>query len=216
MADLWRFTLPIPPSVNAAYNPVNFRGKTVMLPDASLSAFKRVAAKMLMVQRRPREPLDGKIAVTVAVARQKGDLDNRLKAAIDAIVKAGIIRDDSCVETIEARWDDAIKDCAITVEVMTPFAIRKSLRSVAIDYAKDRAVELAAAHDISLPDLFRQRNPVPMEMLVKQRQLLKAMKDEGLRSKAIAEAIGITPEKVRSILSGSHVARRLARRGLPG
>lgn len=212
---LWRFTLPVPPSVNAAYNPVNFRGKTLMLPDANLSAFKRLAAKLLMTQRRPSEPLGGKIAVTVAVARQRGDLDNRLKAAIDSLVAARVIVDDRAVETISAKWDDAIKDCSITVEVMSPSAALRSLRSIAIDYARDRAVELAASHGVSLPDLFRQRNPVPLETIYVQRQILKAMRDEGLRSKAIAEAIGITPEKVRSILSGSHVARRLARRGSP-
>ena len=94
--------LPYPPTVNHMYR--RARGHLALTPEAL--AFRHAVRMIAMVQRV--QPLVGPVAVFLDVyrPRRRGDLDNILKATLDAL--NGIAyRDDDQVEQITAqRYED--------------------------------------------------------------------------------------------------------------
>jgi Holliday junction resolvase RusA-like endonuclease len=94
--------LPYPPTVNHMYR--RARGHLALTPEAL--AFRHAVRMIAMVQGVT--PLVGPVAVFLDVyrPRRRGDLDNILKATLDAL--NGIAyRDDEQVEQITAvRYDD--------------------------------------------------------------------------------------------------------------
>lgn len=100
-----RIRLPYPPSVNKYWR--RFRGRMV-LSKAAQAYRKAVAAAILehWGYSRP-EPIAGGVALRLTVHppdRRRRDLDNLLKALLDAIVKAGVIADDSQVQRLSMAW----------------------------------------------------------------------------------------------------------------
>lgn len=95
--------LPLPPSANRYYR--NVRG--VMVKSAEARAY-RIAVGRAMLEKEV-EILSGALSVTLRVfrARKSGDLDNRIKIALDSL--NGVCwHDDKQVEEIHAyRFDDA-------------------------------------------------------------------------------------------------------------
>lgn len=95
------FTLPWPPSVNAAYRSVRMgRGVRVLLSRAGRE-FKDSAALELLAQRVPSF---GAQRVSVAVSlfppdRRRSDIDNRAKLLIDALMPS-VIDDDSQIDRL--------------------------------------------------------------------------------------------------------------------
>ena len=113
---IWRYALPLPPSLNGAYATV-MRGKTPLrVPSAGLAKFKRDAARALLAQKRPADPLRGKVQITLRIERTRGDLDNRIKAILDALKDARVIADDRQVEQIDVAWCDVTEGAIATVE----------------------------------------------------------------------------------------------------
>ena len=94
--------LPYPPTVNHMYR--RARGHLALTPEAL--AFRHAVRMIAMVQGV--QPTTGPVAVFLDVyrPRRRGDLDNILKATLDAL--NGIAyRDDDQVEQITAqRYDD--------------------------------------------------------------------------------------------------------------
>tara|TARA_R110000868_G_scaffold125116_1_gene330759 strand:- start:426 stop:767 length:342 start_codon:yes stop_codon:yes gene_type:complete len=94
--------LPYPPTVNHMYR--RARGHLALTPEAL--AFRHAVRMIAMVQGVT--PIIGPVAVFLDVyrPRRRGDLDNLLKATLDAL--NGIAyRDDEQVEQINAvRYDD--------------------------------------------------------------------------------------------------------------
>ena len=94
--------LPYPPTVNHMYR--RARGHLALTPEAL--AFRHAVRMIAMVQGV--QPVTGPVAVFLDVyrPRRRGDLDNILKATLDAL--NGIAyRDDDQVEQITAqRYDD--------------------------------------------------------------------------------------------------------------
>ena len=71
-------------------------------------------------KQRP-EPIHERCAVTIRVEKRgnrKEDIDNRIKAVLDVLVKNHIISDDRLVWRVSAEWADDIKDCEVEV---TPY-----------------------------------------------------------------------------------------------
>lgn len=93
------FTLPWPPSVNAAYRSVTIHGSHRMLLSKVGRAYKIAAAQSLMVQRVPRFGA-ARVSVEVMVYppdKRKRDLGNLDKLAIDALMPQ-VIDDDSQID----------------------------------------------------------------------------------------------------------------------
>lgn len=98
------YEIPIPPSTNGLYvsftNPKTKR--PVRKPSVRHNAFIREADTMLAIQRP--KPVAAPVEIVVTIYGGKGfsiqgDISNRIKAAEDAIVRAGIIPDDN-VQTV--------------------------------------------------------------------------------------------------------------------
>lgn len=95
-------SLPYPPTVNHMYR--RARGHLALTPEAL--AFRHAVRMIAMVQ--DVRPITGPVAVFVDVyrPRRRGDLDNVLKAVLDAL-NGVAYRDDEQVEEIHAhRYED--------------------------------------------------------------------------------------------------------------
>lgn len=110
-----QLTLPIPPSANQIWR--NYRGR-VVLSDEALTFRQEVNA---ICHPKDLTPLDGMVRVTVKVYRPRsaGDLDNSLKALLDAL-KGKAFYDDAQVYEIHAfkYIDKKNPRVEVTVEAM--------------------------------------------------------------------------------------------------
>ncbi len=90
-------TLPLPPSTNNLYhNHGNRRRRT-----GKYVAWHRNAILSIFAQVRADFGVRGPVALTIAVPDgMRGDIDNRLKATIDALVASRRIDDDKHVSSI--------------------------------------------------------------------------------------------------------------------
>lgn len=97
-----KLTLPYPPSVNAIWRV--FRNR-IIKAKAGREYAKRV---QLEASAQEAVPLDGPVAVSVTAYRpqKRGDLDNTLKAAFDALNGVAWGDDSQVVELHAWRMDD--------------------------------------------------------------------------------------------------------------
>lgn len=101
----WAFTLPYPPSLNTYYR--MYKGK--MLISEKGRGYIRLIGDTLMLptcsgEKWTREPLIGNLSVRILVYfpdKRKRDLDNLLKALLDALQKNGLYKDDSQITELE-------------------------------------------------------------------------------------------------------------------
>lgn len=91
--------IPEPPSANAYWRTVN--GRPILSREAR--AYKHAVAQLLQIEARDWEPLAGDVAIDITWYRgaRRGDLDNRLKVALDAL-KGILFVDDKQVTSIKA------------------------------------------------------------------------------------------------------------------
>lgn len=95
------FTIPAPPSTNNLF--LNKTGKG-RIPTAQYTDWKMQAATAIRSQHVRN--VAGRVIVLIGVERHssQADIDNRTKAALDALVKAEIIDDDRFVTAAFAFW----------------------------------------------------------------------------------------------------------------
>ena len=113
--------LPLwPPTTNTIYR--NVHGKTML--GARARKFYRDGLTMLVYripsQQRAALPLPGPFHVVVRLYppdRRKFDVDNRLKALLDLLTKAGIWGDDSEVDKITVSRETIRKGGEVEVEI---------------------------------------------------------------------------------------------------
>lgn len=89
---MFQIELPYPPSVNHYFRV--FRGRTVIAPHGR--AFRRQVCSILWAAAT--KPVEGKLCCSVDVYppdRRRRDIDNVLKALMDALQHGGAFRDDS-------------------------------------------------------------------------------------------------------------------------
>jgi len=107
------FYMPIPPSVNNLF--VNASRKRIM--SETYKYWRENALReLLLTQRIPH--VSGDVAVFLEIHRNSkvSDLDNRFKAALDAIVEARIIEDDKRIVEISAKWSKTAMRCYVRIE----------------------------------------------------------------------------------------------------
>lgn len=116
-----RFTLPWPPSVNHYWSRTK-RGNVYV--SARGKAYQQEVA--LIVKRRIRSgtPYDTPVAVSILAFppdRRKRDIDNLLKASLDAMEGAGVFKNDNLIadlRVVRKEKDAAGGRLEVTVEVL--------------------------------------------------------------------------------------------------
>jgi crossover junction endodeoxyribonuclease RusA len=103
--------LPRPPSTNSLYfNRARGRTKT-----KAYNAW--IAEASVAIYRQKPPPLTGVVSVTIRVEKKgkaKEDIDNRIKAVLDVLVKMHVINDDRMVWRVTAEWAD-VEGCEVEV-----------------------------------------------------------------------------------------------------
>ena len=117
------FTLPLPPSVNAAYRSVVVKGRARVLLSKAGREYKERAAWELLRQRHSAPNFGGqRVAVFVAVyppSKRRMDLDNLGKLTLDALVPF-VIDDDSQIDRLTWERRGIIKGGLLRLTV-TPY-----------------------------------------------------------------------------------------------
>jgi crossover junction endodeoxyribonuclease RusA len=99
-------TLPWPPSVNTYWR--NFNGRTII--SAKGREYREVVVHNLSYDPDP-EFFIGAVKVEITAYRpdnRKRDLDNLLKAPLDALSHAGVWQDDYQITDLRIKWADTV------------------------------------------------------------------------------------------------------------
>jgi crossover junction endodeoxyribonuclease RusA len=95
-------TLPFPPSVNTYWR--TFQGR--MLISKKGREYRKAVADEIILQKGNKH-LKGKIKMTIEAWRpdnRRRDLDNLLKAPLDALTHAGVYEDDELIVDLRIFW----------------------------------------------------------------------------------------------------------------
>jgi crossover junction endodeoxyribonuclease RusA len=95
----YQISLPFPPTVNTYWRHV---GRKVLI-SAEGRAYRANVMAQVLTAGRDGLPMDGRLAVGILVAppdKRRRDLDNLLKALLDALGHAGVYEDDSQIDEI--------------------------------------------------------------------------------------------------------------------
>ncbi len=100
--------LPMPLSVNNLFAHGNVKGRVRRFPTKKYKAWRKEAVLRIRVARLPRftGPVAIKLTITPPDARAR-DIDNYSKGILDALVEAGVLKDDSQVQKLLSSWDHA-------------------------------------------------------------------------------------------------------------
>lgn len=97
-------TLPWPPSVNRMWRTPRsgpLAGRTMLSTEGR--EYRQAVADQVMVQHVPRHTLKGKLIVSIAAHppdRRERDLDNLLKAILDGLKHAGVMKSDGDIDDL--------------------------------------------------------------------------------------------------------------------
>ena len=95
-------TLPWPPSTNRYWR--TFQGR--MIISAEGRSYRKAVADQVLIQRGAKH-LEGPLVVVIEAWRpdnRRRDLDNLLKATLDAMTHAGVYEDDSQIVDLRIYW----------------------------------------------------------------------------------------------------------------
>jgi len=101
-----RLELPYPPSVNSYWRA---NGHRRYISKEGVEFTK--AVDLVVKQSNAKSFEEKKVAISVMIhprSKRKFDLDNTLKAILDALMKAGMYNDDSQIEYIEIARGEAV------------------------------------------------------------------------------------------------------------
>mgnify|MGYP003530882323 CR=1 FL=1 len=111
-----RIALPIPPSVNAMFvNSPNRTGKG-RFPSTEYKAWKGAVYKRLTELWNTARPLDKPYAVCIRInINRQSDIDNRVKAILDALVATGVLVGDQWVDDCRIIRDVSVEACEVEI-----------------------------------------------------------------------------------------------------
>lgn len=116
--------IPVPPSLNHAYANAPGKGR---VKTKSTTAWKRTTAWLIRSRIPASRTISGAIHVRLELPRKmRGDADNRIKLALDALVMSGRIDDDRHVDEI---WCGRVldrSDCAVLTVTAVPVLGQKA------------------------------------------------------------------------------------------
>ena len=110
--------LPAPPSVNSVWRSRQGKnGKPQYYLDGKYKAWKRECDQLCIAHGWAKQAVTGPYSVILRLsqAKRRGDCDNRLKATLDWLRKAGLTEDDSKCERSTAEWGEAPMGCRVFV-----------------------------------------------------------------------------------------------------
>lgn len=116
--------LPMPPSTNNLWRNVVTKGRRSTLLSRAARTFYNKAQVAIAEQGMRGRRIEGRVAVNLIVYPRnsaKFDIDNRIKAPLDALTKSGVWLDDSQVDDIRIRRGDRIVKsglCIVSIEVI--------------------------------------------------------------------------------------------------
>lgn len=111
------FALPWPPSENTYRRVVPNRQGPVMSRKGR--SYKATACGIIRANRYNRE-LAGRLEVEIMLRppdRRKRDIDNTLKALLDAMQAGGVYLDDSQIDSLHVQRCEPVKDGMVWVEI---------------------------------------------------------------------------------------------------
>ena len=109
-------SLPMPPSVNALWRARRgASGKPQFYLDRRYATWKRVADNIIMATR-PKPRIRGHFAIYIVLddRKRRGDADNRAKALLDTLQRAGVIEDDKLANHVSIGWGPA-NGCHVSI-----------------------------------------------------------------------------------------------------
>lgn len=116
---LVRVTLTeMPPSANGLRKTFVRNGKPVSVKSDEYTAWRQAALWEIAAQKPGA--IAGPYSLSIAAQRhwrskRARDIDNIIKPLSDALVKAGIVTDDSLAECVSARWADDLNGKAVVI-----------------------------------------------------------------------------------------------------
>lgn len=114
---MFHVQLPPPPSVNRAFRNVISKGR---VKTRSYREWRKAAVLSIYAQVRADRRIGGNVAVTISLpSTMKGDIDNRIKGLLDALVASRRIDDDKHVTTITVRKNAPGKLALVWVDADT-------------------------------------------------------------------------------------------------
>lgn len=119
-ADSWAVTLPWPPSTNRIWRNVSVAGKPRTLLSQEGRVYRKAAADACMLNRLVNLQLAGRLVVELFACppdRRARDLDNILKATLDALTHAGVWNDDSQIDLLTVQRGQVVKGGGVLVTI---------------------------------------------------------------------------------------------------
>lgn len=112
-------SLPLAPSVNHYWRR---HGHTIYVSSEG-KKFRIDTQAAVLQQLGLIKPLEGRLAVSITIHprdRRMIDLDNRLKAGLDALTHAGVYQDDSQIDELKVTRGEIVKPSGAMVVVVSP------------------------------------------------------------------------------------------------
>ena len=120
MSDLRMLDLPWPPSTNQLYRSVTVAGRPRVLLSKAARDYHSLVRRRAMLDKWPAFSDMDRLEVIIHAMppdRRKRDLDNLLKTVLDALVKGGLVPDDSQIDRLSILRGRIVKGGALTIGV---------------------------------------------------------------------------------------------------